>query len=97
MKTVVLLVVIACGGTRPPSMPSNRAAPGTAPEQKRTGGVIDLRPGDRDWAMEHALDEMAAHCGPDNFKIVQEGEEVRDATNPTLGPKTVWRVHYLCN
>jgi hypothetical protein len=38
------------------------------------GGVIELQ-GDHGKAMEQANEEMASHCGPDNFTIVQEGEE----------------------
>src|SRR5262245_66658456 len=37
-------------------------------------GVIE-RQGDRGKAMEQANQEMAAHCGPGNFTITQEGEE----------------------
>ena len=49
---------------------------GTARVIQRTqvGGVIELQ-GDRGKAMEQANQEMAAHCGPGNFTITQEGEE----------------------
>ncbi|HVK78885.1 MAG TPA: hypothetical protein VM734_36550 [Kofleriaceae bacterium] len=39
------------------------------------GGVIALQ-GDRGKAMEQAHKEMSAHCGPSNYQITQEGEEV---------------------
>jgi hypothetical protein len=38
------------------------------------GGIIELQ-GDRGKAMEDANQQMAAHCGPGNFSITQEGEE----------------------
>ena len=52
------------------------AACGTARviQRTQTGGVLELN-GDRGKAMEQANQEMAAHCGPDNFTVVQEGEE----------------------
>ncbi|HEY0250581.1 MAG TPA: hypothetical protein VGC41_03600 [Kofleriaceae bacterium] len=52
------------------------AACGTARVIQRTqsGGVIELS-GDRGKAMEQANADMASHCGPNNFTIVQEGEE----------------------
>lgn len=52
------------------------AACGSARVIQRTqaGGVIELQ-GDRGKAMEQANQEMAAHCGPNNYTIVQEGEE----------------------
>jgi hypothetical protein len=43
-------------------------------QRTQTGGVIELQ-GDRGKAMEQANQEMASHCGPNNFTIVQEGEE----------------------
>ncbi|MEO7734164.1 MAG: hypothetical protein ABIY55_24590 [Kofleriaceae bacterium] len=43
-------------------------------QRTQTGGVIELQ-GDRGKAMEQANQEMAAHCGPNNFTITQEGEE----------------------
>src|SRR5262245_1086993 len=52
------------------------AACGTARviHRDQVGGVIELQ-GDRGKAMEQANQEMAAHCGPGNFTITQEGEE----------------------
>jgi hypothetical protein len=52
------------------------AACGTARviQRTQTGGTIELQ-GDRGKAMEQANQEMASHCGPNNFTIVQEGEE----------------------
>ena len=43
-------------------------------QRTQTGGTIELQ-GDRGKAMEQANQEMAAHCGPNNFTITQEGEE----------------------
>jgi hypothetical protein len=43
-------------------------------QRTQTGGIIELN-GDRGKAMEQANDEMARHCGPNNFTITQEGEE----------------------
>jgi hypothetical protein len=43
-------------------------------QRNQTGGVIELS-GDRGKAMEQANSDMASHCGPNNFTIVQEGEE----------------------
>jgi hypothetical protein len=53
------------------------AACGTARVVQRTqyGGIIALQ-GDRGKAMEQAHKEMGAHCGPNNYSIIQEGEEV---------------------
>ena len=65
------------------------AACGSAKVIQRTqaGGVIELQ-GDRGKAMEQANSEMASHCGPNNYTILQEGEEaigtdtyVREDTN----------------
>jgi hypothetical protein len=52
------------------------AACGTARviHRDRIGGVLELQ-GDRSKAREQANQEMAAHCGADNFTIVQDGEE----------------------
>lgn len=52
------------------------AACGSAKVIQRTqaGGVIELQ-GDRGKAMEQANSEMASHCGPNNYTILQEGEE----------------------
>ncbi|MDB4956699.1 MAG: hypothetical protein JWO36_4268 [Myxococcales bacterium] len=61
------------------------AACGSARYISRTqgGGVIELQ-GDRTKAMEQANQNMAQHCGPNNFTIVQEGEEA-------IGTDTVTR------
>jgi hypothetical protein len=40
----------------------------------QAGGVLELE-GDRGKAMEQANQEMAQQCGPNNFTIMQEGEE----------------------
>lgn len=64
------------------------AACGTARVIQRTqsgggaGGTIELE-GDRNKAMEQANEEMAAHCGPNHFTIVQDGEEEIDAAAST--------------
>lgn len=52
------------------------AACGTARviHRDQIGGVIELN-GDRGKAMEQANQEMATQCGPNNFTVVQEGEE----------------------
>lgn len=55
------LVLAACGSARVVS-------------RNQSGGVIELS-GDRGKAMEQANQEMSAHCGPNNYQIVQEGEE----------------------
>jgi hypothetical protein len=44
-------------------------------QRTQTGGVYALQ-GDRGKAMEQAHQEMSAHCGPNNYQITQEGEEV---------------------
>jgi len=54
-------VVAACGSAR-------------VIQRTQTGGTIELS-GDRSKAMEQANQEMASHCGPNNYTIVQEGEE----------------------
>lgn len=64
LRNICLALVItlaACGSARVIS-------------RNQTGGVIELS-GDRAKAMEQAGSEMSAHCGPNNFTIVQEGEE----------------------
>jgi hypothetical protein len=43
-------------------------------QRTQSGGVIELS-GDRGKAMEQANADMASHCGPNNFTIVQEGDE----------------------
>jgi hypothetical protein len=54
-------VLAACGSAR-------------VTQRTQTGGVIELS-GDRGKAMEQANQDMAGHCGPNNFTIVQEGDE----------------------
>lgn len=53
------------------------AACGTARIVNRNqyGGTIALE-GDRNKAMERAHQAMSAHCGPNNYTIVSEGETV---------------------
>jgi hypothetical protein len=57
----LVLVVAACGSAR-------------VIQRTQAGGTIELS-GDRSKAMEQANQEMASHCGPNNYTIVQEGEE----------------------
>lgn len=57
----LILALAACGSAR-------------VIQRTQAGGVIELQ-GDRGKAMEQANSEMAAHCGPNNYTIVQEGEE----------------------
>jgi hypothetical protein len=57
----LILALAACGSAR-------------VINRTQAGGVIELQ-GDRGKAMEQANSEMAAHCGPNNYTIVQEGEE----------------------
>jgi len=57
----LLIVLGACGSAR-------------VIQRNQNGGIIELS-GDRGKAMEQANSEMAAHCGPNNYQIVQEGEE----------------------
>ncbi len=57
----LFIVLAACGSAR-------------VINRNQSGGVIELS-GDRSKAMEQANSEMAAHCGPNNFTITQEGEE----------------------
>ncbi len=57
----LILALAACGSAR-------------VIQRTQSGGVIELQ-GDRGKAMEQANQEMASHCGPNNFTITQEGEE----------------------
>jgi hypothetical protein len=57
-----LMTLAACGAAR-------------VIQRTQVGGVIELQ-GDRGKAMEQANQEMAAHCGPGNFIVESEGEEV---------------------
>jgi hypothetical protein len=106
MTRVAIVLLFACGG-KPAPEPVNNVAPASqvAPEAggaakvvQRTGqgGVFELS-GDREAAMKQALDEMRAHCGPNAFTIVQEGEEAVRNENGTGSRTTAWRVHYQCN
>lgn len=70
----LILALAACGSAR-------------VIQRTQAGGVIELQ-GDRGKAMEQANQEMASHCGPNNYTIMQEGEEavgtdtfVREDTN----------------
>ena len=82
------VLLIACGSAR-------------VVQQNQTGGVIALN-GDPGKAMEAAHREMAAHCGPGNYTIVDKREvvvgqdtvaradtyEQRDGTTTTAGSST---------
>ncbi len=57
----LFIVLAACGSAR-------------VIQRNQNGGVIELS-GDRGKAMEDANGQMASHCGPNNYQIVQEGEE----------------------
>jgi hypothetical protein len=57
----LILALAACGSAR-------------VIQKTPQGGVIELN-GDRGKAMEEANQDMATHCGPNNFTIVQEGDE----------------------
>ena len=57
----LILALAACGSAR-------------VIQRTQAGGVIELQ-GDRGKAMEDANQQMASHCGPNNYTIVQEGEE----------------------
>src|SRR5215218_2498228 len=57
----LILALAACGSAR-------------VIQRTQAGGVIELQ-GDRGKAMEQANSEMSSHCGPNNYTIVQEGEE----------------------
>lgn len=43
-------------------------------QQTPQGGTLELQ-GDHNKGMEDATNQMAAQCGPNNFTIVQQGEE----------------------
>lgn len=61
VSMALILTLAACGSAR-------------VIQRTQSGGVIELQ-GDRGKAMEQANQQMASHCGPNNFTIVQEGEE----------------------
>lgn len=103
MKLVLALLLVACGGKSPqPVTVSNSAgSPATAEpgsdagtarvvQRHQNGGVIELT-GEHDVAIREAQKEMAAHCGPDAYQIVQEGIET---VHPEARPG--WTVHYVC-
>lgn len=83
----LILALAACGSAR-------------VIQRTQAGGVIELQ-GDRNKAMEQANQEMAAHCGPNNYTIVQEGEEAigtdtytREDTSATAGQSRSGRHQY---
>lgn len=56
-----LMAMTACGAAR-------------VIHQDQAGGVIELQ-GDHGKAMEEASQQMATHCGANNFTVVSQGEE----------------------
>ena len=118
MRFAALLFVIGCGGdTKPSATPVSNTSGASDPtpppsttvgdarvvQRTQAGGVIELV-GDREGAMQTASKHMSAHCGPDNYTITQEGEEVvgtdtlagPNASGATVRTDTAWRVHYQC-
>ena len=57
----LILALAACGSAR-------------LIQQTPQGGILELQ-GDRGKAMEDAQNQMSAQCGPNNYTIVQQGEE----------------------
>lgn len=109
MRALLLVALLACGGSTKSAAPVSNTEPSPAsatPEdgtgrvvtRSKDAGVIELS-GDRDKAMAAADAEMAKHCGANNYTIVQEGEEaVRTdvAADGSTQTQTAWRVHYQC-
>jgi hypothetical protein len=62
VASVAALLVAACGSAR-------------TVRRTQTGGTVALQ-GDQRKAMEDAHNQMSAHCGPNNYTIVEEGEVV---------------------
>ena len=94
LRTVVVGLIVAstaCGSAR-------------VVQRTQVGGTIELS-GDRGTAMDRANDQMASHCGANNYTIVMEGDEPTNADpsqHDDLGSgsatgHTAWRVHYQCN
>ncbi|HEY4117741.1 MAG TPA: hypothetical protein VGM56_07800 [Byssovorax sp.] len=73
---VVATLLCACGNAR-------------VLHQDPTGGVIELD-GDPGKALRKANELMEAHCGPNNFTVIQQGDE------PTAGGGKKFHVHYYC-
>jgi hypothetical protein len=110
LAPIAFALLVACGGGSKPESIGNATNDNAArPQptqmtnvvmQTQAGGIIELNPKvDPDKAMHRATDEMTAHCGRDNFTIIQEGEEAigQDTTGTTTRTLTAWRVHYVCN
>ncbi len=107
MNRFVLVLLVACGSKPPPAAPVSNTEPAAkaaqAPglgearviQRMQRGGVIELT-GDHDQAMKQADPEMEAHCGPNAYAIVREGEESAMARDGTETRINVWRVHYEC-
>jgi hypothetical protein len=104
---VLALLLAACGGAPAQQPIENTAHSGPGPlEQPATGSVrIEARTatggklrlvGERSAAMAAAAQEMAGHCGVDNYVIVQDGEEVVGKSS-SGELRTAWCVHYMCS
>ena len=120
LHLTLVVVLAACGGgsSKPAATPSNSTGTGTADatstkeppgdarvvQRTQAGGVIELA-GERSGSLAKAQVEMEAHCGPGNYTITQEGEELigSDSISSAAGgpaqttrTETAWRVHYQC-
>jgi hypothetical protein len=102
----LLVLLVACGGTGGVGKPGIRGTrepadgEGHARVWQRTasGGTIELA-GDRAAARQESTKEMDDHCGPGNYRITHEGEEVveyYDDVTQNMITSTVWRVYYEC-
>lgn len=78
----------------PPLSAAAEANPSRVIQRSSTGGEIELA-GNRTHAMEKAEYEMRAHCGPDKYTILQEGEEVIGSSGGVS--TTAWRLRYQCH
>jgi hypothetical protein len=110
MKLVAVVLLAGCWtSSSPPPAPVNKPDPapvnarpagdGRLVQRTQSGGVIELS-GNRATAMTGATEQMSAHCGENNFTVIQEGEEA--VGKDTLGTgqvtiTTAWRIHYVCN
>ena len=107
----MLVLVGGCSTSapKPPAAPAPianeaKAPPPKAGESKQiartaSGGVVELA-GDRGAALEQANDQMAQHCGSNNYQITMEGEEAVGSDAIAGQPvriETAWRVHYVCS
>jgi hypothetical protein len=98
VKRILVVLVVACGGSKPQVVENRSPAPDPKPaggitvvDRTNNGGVLQLS-GNRGAANRRADEEMAKHCGPAQYRVVQEGEELISETPM----QTAWRVHYVC-